>query len=102
MYQENPPEDSVATSAAADDFSVHLLNLRIDIYERLMDGKIKPKDVHDNDVIDSIAKRLDDISKSIKASRTSTLWLQYMKMPDIFQQFIKAERTPSTPFQVNL
>ena len=89
-YQEN---SLVATSAAAKDFSVHLLREGIDIYERLMDGKIKTEDVHDNDVIDCIAKRLDDISKSMKASRTLTLWLPYMKMLDILQQFIKAERT---------
>ena len=92
-YQENSLEDSVATSAAAEDFSVHLLRKSIDIYERLTDGKIKPEDVHDNDVIGCIAKRLDDISKSMKASRTSALWLQYMKMLDILRQFIKAERT---------
>ena len=92
-YQEDSLEDSVATSAAAEDFSVHLLREGIDIYERLMDGKIKPEDVHDNDVIDYIAKRLDNISKSMKAPRTSTLWLQYMRMPDILRKFIKAERT---------
>ena len=68
-YQQNSLEDFVATSAAAEDFSVHLLREGIDIYERLMDGKIKPEDVHDNDVIDGIAKRLDDISDSMKASR---------------------------------
>ena len=88
-YQENSLKDSVATSAAAEDFSVHLLREGIDTYERLMDGKIKPED----DVIGCVAKRLDDISKSMKASRTSTLWLQYMKMLDILRQFIKAERT---------
>ena len=92
-YQENSLEDSVATSAAAEDFSVHLLREGIDIYERLIDGRIMPEDVHDNDVIDCIAKRLDDISKSMKASRTSTLWLQYTEMLDILRQFIKAERT---------
>ena len=59
-YQENSLEVSVATSAAAEDFSVHLLREGIDIYERLMDGIIKPEDVHDNDVIDCIYKRLDD------------------------------------------
>ena len=92
-YQENSLEDSVATSAIAEDFSVHLLKEGINIYDKRMDGKIKPEDVHDNDVIDCIAKRLDGISKSMKASRTSTLWLQYMKMLDILRQFIKAERT---------
>ena len=69
-YQENSLEDSVATSATAEDF---LLKEGIDIYERLMDGKIKLEDVHVNDVIDCIAERLDDISKSMKASRTSSL-----------------------------
>ena len=69
-YQENSLEDSVATSATAEDF---LLKEGIDIYERLMDGKIKLEDVHGNDVIDCIAERLDDISKSMKASRTSSL-----------------------------
>ena len=81
-YQENSLADSVATSAAAEDFSVHLLKEGIDMYERLMDG-IKPEDVHDSDVIDCIAKRLDDVS--IKASRTSTLWLQCMKILDILR-----------------
>ena len=92
-YQENSLEGSVATSAIAEDFNVHLLKEGTDIYWKLMDGKIKLEDVHDNDEIDYIAKRLDDISKSIKASRTSTLWLQYMKMLDIRRQFVKAERT---------
>ena len=92
-YQENSLEDSVATSAIAEDFNVYLLKEDTDIYWKLMDDKIKREDVHDNDEIDYIAKRLDDISKSIKASRTSTLWLQYMKMLDIRRQFVKAERT---------
>ena len=100
-YQENLLEDSVATSAAAEDLSVHFLREGIDIYEKLMDGKIKPEDVHDNDVIDCIAKRLDHISKSMKASRTSTLWLQYMKMLDILRQFIKAERTGNWQLHLN-
>ena len=66
-YEENSLEDSVATSTTAEDFSVHLLKEGIDIYEKLMDGKIKPEDVNDNDVIDCIAKTLDHISKSMKA-----------------------------------
>ena len=91
-YQENSLKGSVATSAAAKDFTVYLFKEGIGIYKRFMDSKIKPEDVHDNDVIDCIAKRFDDILKSMKASRTSILWLQYMKMLDILRQLIKAGR----------
>ena len=62
-YQENSLKGSVATSATAEDFSVHLFKESIDIYKRLMDSKIKPEDVHDNDVIVCIARSLDDILK---------------------------------------
>ena len=37
-YQENSLKDSAATSAAAENFSVHLLREGIDIYERLMEA----------------------------------------------------------------
>ena len=80
-YQENSLKGSVATSAVAKDFTIHLFKEGIGVYKRFMDSKIKPEDVHDN-VIDCIAKRLDDILKSMKASRTSILWLQYMKLPE--------------------
>ena len=89
--QENPTEHH-ATAASNEDFSLQRLKEGIDIYGKLVAGEVTPKNVYEIDVIDSIAKRLNDVSKLMKSSGTSTLWLQYMKMLDILRQFIKAEK----------
>ena len=89
--QENPPVHH-ATAAFNEDFSLQHLKEGIDIYGKLIAGEVMPENLYEIDVIDSIAKRLNDVSKLMKSSRTSTVWLQYMKMLDILRQFIKAER----------
>ena len=80
--QENPPEHH-ATAASSEDFSSQHLKEGIHIYGKLIASEVTPENVYEIDVIDSIAKRLNDTSKSMKSSRASTPSLQCMKMLDI-------------------
>ena len=89
--QDNPSEHHAA-AASNEDFSLQRLKEGIDIYGKLIGGEVTPENMYEIDVIDSIVKRLNDVSKSMKSSKTSTLWLQFMKMLDNLRQFIKAER----------
>ena len=61
-------------------------------YDKLMTKEITVESLCDEEIIDKIAETFKDVKESMKRSRTSTLWLQYMKMLDILRQFIKAER----------
>ena len=89
-----------SNAASNEDFSFQHLKEGIHIYGKLIAGEVTPENVYEIDVIDSIARRLNDVSKSMKSSRASTLWLQCMKMLDILRQFIKAERMGNWQLQL--
>ena len=56
-----------------------------------MTKEITVESLCDEEISDKIAETFKDVKESMKRSRTSTPWLQYMKMLDILRQFIKAE-----------
>jgi len=43
--------------------------------------------------LDSTNKKIEETKASLSGQRTAVLWLEYMKMVDIFRKFIKGERT---------
>eukprot|EP00112_Aurelia_sp_Birch-Aquarium-sp1_P015562 Seg3462.1 transcript_id=Seg3462.1/GoldUCD/mRNA.D3Y31 product="hypothetical protein" protein_id=Seg3462.1/GoldUCD/D3Y31 len=45
------------------------------------------------EIIDDINAKLVQVTDSLKVSRTSRLWIQYMEMIDILRKSLKAERT---------
>ena len=65
-----------------------------------MTKEITVESLCDEEIIDKIAETFKDVKESMKRSRTSTLWLQYMKMLDILRQFIKAERMENWRLQL--
>ena len=62
------------------------------LYKNLMEGSVSAEEFCQADVLTRIKKLLRARTKSLRSSRTATLWLQYMEMVDILREFIRAER----------
>ena len=58
-----------------------------------MQGSMSADQVCQSGVITRIGDALQRETKSLKSSRTATLWLQYMDMVDILRKYIRAEHT---------
>lgn len=54
------------------------------LYESLMEETISVDDVCNTDVIQRITTILEEKIDSLQSSRTASLWLQYMKMVDMY------------------
>ena len=63
------------------------------LYENLMQGLMCADQVCQSDVVYRINDALEREGKSLKSSRTATLWLQYIEMVGILRKYIRAERT---------
>lgn len=70
------------------------------LYEKLMQGSMTADQVCQADVMTRIDNSSQRNAKSMKSSRTSTLWLQYMDMIDILRRYIRAERTGNWEFHL--
>lgn len=64
-----------------------------EFYEVLISGFISAHEVSESDVLIRITEHIEKYKESLKTSRTSALWMQYMDMIDLLKKFIKAERT---------
>ena len=63
------------------------------LYNQLVQLSISADQVCQSDVVTRIDVGLQREIESLKSSRTSALWLQYMNMIDVLRKFIRAERT---------
>ncbi len=71
------------------------------LYQKLMDGTMSVEETCVSDVLNRIKDRLQTHAESANmSSRTSALWIQYMKMADILRKFIRAERTGNWPLHL--
>ena len=61
------------------------------LHDDVLTGKVTVEEACMSQELMRIIERL-DVKKSIKASRTAQLWLQFMKMMDILHMFLKGER----------
>ena len=63
------------------------------LYEQVIKNPQMANQVSASEVLNSVAKKIEDKKVSMKDQHTAVLWLQYMKMVDILRKFIKGERT---------
>ena len=65
----------------------------IHLYDSLIAKEIPVETACQEEIIDEINAKLVQVTDSLKVSRTSSLWIQYMEMIDILRKSLKAERT---------
>ncbi len=63
------------------------------LYDDLMSGHITLGDIEQSHTLEEINHQLDLAKDDLKKSRTSKLWLQYLDMISLLQEFIRAELT---------
>ena len=63
------------------------------LFDGLLEGSDTPDNLQSADVLQNIKQALEDRKTILTARPTAKLWLQYLEMVCILQQFIKEERT---------
>ena len=94
---KNEDLDLTETARPQDEHSTDLdLNEARTLYEKLMAGEMRAEEVCMSDVLKRVKNSLHKFSALLKmSSRTSALWVQYMKIIDILRNYIRGERTGS-------
>ena len=63
-----------------------------DLIDKILTKETKPETLHENRMLANMMDQYDKTKIEVAKSRTAKLWLQYMEMVHILQQFIAAER----------
>ncbi|XP_045178258.2 uncharacterized protein LOC123538319 isoform X1 [Mercenaria mercenaria] len=63
-----------------------------EMYENLEKNKVSVSDVCSAELLQEVSQVLNLEKTKLKSYRTASLWLQYMDMVSVLQQFIRAER----------
>jgi len=74
-----------------DNCSSELTSL-VELYGKLENKTISKTDVCEHEDLKNVSQKLEDAKEELRQNRTSVLWFQYMKMIEILQHFIRAER----------
>ena len=64
-----------------------------EMLDSLVSDSLSLADIEKSELLHKLRKALRERKEELKCSRTATLWLQYLDMINILQQFLRAERT---------
>ena len=88
--EQNDPATNETREEQSSDTDLELVKV---LYEQVMKNPQMASQVSSSEVLDSVAKKIEDKEVSMKNQHTAVLWLEYMKMVDILRKFIKGEQT---------
>ena len=71
-----------------------------ELFQRISDDPTTREEVCFSEILNRIARRLQEKKCSLLYHRTAVLWLEYMKMVETLRLFIKAKRTGNWPLHL--